>query len=72
MWISLDVCRSLWVISRNRTRTDDQGFTHAVTVDEFTDELLREVIKEKYPQVLEHHKQVAKMEQELIKTLGVI
>ena len=41
----------------------------SVTPDAIADGLLREAIAEQYPQLLEHQKQVSKMEAELLKTL---
>jgi hypothetical protein len=71
LWISLDVCRSLWILAKTRGhRTDEQGFANAITADELADEMLRDVIKERFPQLSEHRKAVAKLEKELIQTLG--
>jgi hypothetical protein len=41
-----------------------------MTADEMADEMLREAIEQQFPQLLEHQKQVAKMETELVKSLG--
>jgi hypothetical protein len=71
LYLSMDVCRSLWLLAKVKgSRTDEQGFTHMATADELADEMLRSVIKERFPELLEHRKNVARMEKELLKTLG--
>ena len=71
-YLSTEVWKSLWVIAKAKGgKTDDQGFVQMTTPDEMADDLLRELIKEKYPKILEHLKQVGKLEDELIKKLGV-
>jgi hypothetical protein len=70
-YLSRDVWRALYLVAQARaTQLDDQGLPHASTADEIADQMLRELITEKYPQILEHQKAVAKQEKELIKTLG--
>jgi hypothetical protein len=69
-YLSSEIWRALWVIAKSRgKRTDAQGYEVLTTPDEVADDFLRELIKEKYPQILEHQKQVAKLESALIKTL---
>ena len=69
-YLSTDVWRSLWLIAKaHPPKTDDQGFSKIATADETADELLRGLIKDKYPQLLEHQKAVERLEKELLKTL---
>ena len=49
---------------------DEQGLSRVTTADEMADNLLRELLKEKYPALMEHQKAVEKMEKEVIKKIG--
>jgi hypothetical protein len=70
-YLSREVWRALYLVAQARsTKLDDQGLHKITTADEMADDLLRELITEKYPQLLEHQKAVAKLEKEVIKTLG--
>jgi hypothetical protein len=70
-YLSSEVWRALWVIAKSRgKRTDAQGYEVLTTPDEVADDFLRELIKEKYPQILEYQKQVTKLEKALIETIG--
>jgi hypothetical protein len=70
-YLSSDVWRSLWLLAKARGREmDDQGLQKIPSADEMADSILREVLKEKYPQLLEHQKAVERMEKELIKGIG--
>jgi hypothetical protein len=70
-YLSNDVWRALWLLAKARGgQTDEQGLTKIASADEMADSILREVIKEKYPQLLEHQKAVDRMEKELIKAIG--
>jgi hypothetical protein len=69
-YLSHEVWRALWVIAKSRgKRTDAQGYEVLTTPDEVANDFLLELIKEKYPQILEHQRQAAKLEANLIKTL---
>jgi hypothetical protein len=69
-YLSTDVWRSLWLLAKaNSPKTDDQGMSKITTADEMADGLLRGIITEKYPQLLEHQKAVSKLEEQLLKTL---
>lgn len=46
----------------------DPGFTK-VTPDELADTFLRQIIREKYPQLPEHLSSIDKLEKEIIKSL---
>ena len=65
IYLSYDVWRELRLLAKAQT---DEG--NIATADGVADTMLRQVLTEKYPQLREHEKQVAKMEKELIKTLG--
>jgi hypothetical protein len=70
-YLSSEVWRALWIIAKARgQRADAQGLVTSYTPDEVANELLRELIKDRHPQLFEHQKQVSKLEDALIKTLG--
>ena len=70
-YLSADVWKGCWLIAQSKgTQTDEQGLSRVTTADEMADNLLRELLKEKYPQLFEHQKAVDKMEKEVIKVLG--
>jgi hypothetical protein len=71
IYLSVEVYRALRLLAKAKgTTTDDQGLGHITTADQMADELLRELLKEKYPLIAEHQRQVDKLEKELIKKLG--
>ena len=73
IYLSADVWKGCWLIAQSKgTQTDEQGLSRVTTADEMADNLLRELLKEKYPALMEHQKAVEKMEKEVIKTLGGI
>jgi hypothetical protein len=63
-YLSTDVWRACWLLSKWRS---DEART--ITVDEMADGILRDSIKDKYPQLFEHQKKVESMEKELLKDL---
>jgi hypothetical protein len=69
--VSYEVLDSLWLIAKaNPTVGVAAGDPdRKSTADAMADELLRKLIKEKFPQLSEHRKKVAADERELIKTL---
>ena len=68
-YLSTEVFRACWLIAQSgSSKLDDPS--RVVSADEVADTLLRDLLKEDYPEVFEHQKQVKKMETELIKTLG--
>ena len=67
-YLSTDVWRALWLLSKAMD-DDSAEFARKVTPDSVADDILRETLKTKYPQLFEHQKQVAKLESELLKTL---
>ena len=70
-YLSSEVWKGCYLLAQSKgTQTDEQGLSRVTTADEMADNLLRELIKEKYPALLEHQKTVDKMEKEIIKTLG--
>jgi len=67
-YLSTEVWRALWLLAKAITPPEgDPG--RIKTADSMADDLLRTVIKEKFPQLLEHQKQVEKMEHELLKSI---
>jgi hypothetical protein len=69
-YLSSDVWRACWLIAKWRsTRLDEQGLARTISTDEIAVELLRGTLKEHYPFLLEHQRQVTKMEDELLKRL---
>jgi hypothetical protein len=70
-YLSSDVWRACYLLAKVRSaEVDSQGIARTCSPDEIAVELLRSTLKERYPQLLEHHKKVAKMETELLQTLG--
>ena len=66
--VTNDVWRALYLLAKAKTPGPGEG-GRIVSVDIMADDLLQIAIKEKYPQLFEHQKQVAKLEAELIETL---
>jgi hypothetical protein len=66
IYLSREVCRALWLLAQAKAPIAED---HHVTADEMADYLLRQLIKDKYPQLFDHQKQIDKLEQELIKNL---
>ena len=70
-YLTVETWKSCWLIAKSLAgKLDDQGLARTITADEVADTLLRDAIKEKYPQLLEHQKEVQKLERELFKTLA--
>ncbi len=65
IYLSYGTWRALKLIGKARS---EEG--NIVTADQLADEFLQVVIKEKYPQLTDHQKQIDKLERDLIKTLG--
>lgn len=65
IYLEYDVWRELRLIAKAQT-----GEGNIVTADQVANDLLRVTLTERWPQLLEHQKQVAKMERQLIKQLG--
>jgi hypothetical protein len=69
-YLSSDVWRACYLLAKVRSgKVDDQGLSRGTSPDEIAVELLRGALKEKYPQLLEHQKHIAKLEDEMLKTL---
>ena len=68
VYLSSDVWRALWLLSKYKN-LDSEIVTAKCTPDELADDILREVIKDKYPQIFKHQKRIDEMEEILIKTL---
>ena len=65
IYLTYDVWRELRLLAKAQT---DEG--NIVTADQVADTMLRQVLTERYPQLREHEKEVAKMEKQLLKTLN--
>lgn len=61
IYVSTTVYRALWLLAKANEEQD--------TPDKVADAILHDEIKERYPAILEHQKQIAKLETELIKNL---
>jgi hypothetical protein len=61
IYVSTYVYRALWLLAKSNEEQD--------TPDKVADAILRDQIAECYPAILEHQKQIAKLEAELLKTL---
>lgn len=68
IYVSGDVLHSLILLAQAQNG-DAEDMQRRVTADEIADKILRGHIKEKYPQILEHEKHVAKLQREVIATL---
>ena len=70
-YLTTTVWKALWLIAQaHGKKFDAQGFEQLRTADEMADELLGELIAEKYPEVLEHMKMVSAAEKSLIERMG--
>jgi hypothetical protein len=65
IYLEYDTWRELRLLAKAQT---DEG--NIVTADQVANDMLRKALTDSYPQLQEHQKQVAKLERELIKTLG--
>ena len=65
IFLEYDVWRELRLVAKAQT---DEG--NIVTADQVANDLLRVVLTERWPQLQQHQKEVAKLEKQLIKTLG--
>ena len=66
IYIAGDILHSLNLIARSRPPSEENRFS---TAEDVAEEMLKSSFKEKYPQLAEHQKMIAKMERELLKTL---
>jgi hypothetical protein len=64
-YLSYEVYGALRLLAKSR-RTE----TDLITADQLADEMLLAAITQQYPALLEHQRQVAKLERGLLKTLG--
>jgi hypothetical protein len=65
-YLSSDVWKACWLISKTRASEDGRPIS---TADEIANTILREALEQKYPQIFDHLRKVAKDEKELLKTL---
>jgi hypothetical protein len=71
IYVSNDLKRALWYVARSRgTRADLQGFMKPTTEEDVAEECLWAMIKEKYPEILDHQKEAAKKRKKLIDDLA--
>jgi hypothetical protein len=66
-YLSYEVHRALRLLAKSKDNGEGRPI---ITVDELADELLAEVLVERYPKITEHLRQVDKAEREVIKALG--
>jgi len=64
IYVSTSVFRACLVLAKMQT-SEGKPFT----ADEIADSILRQYVEMKYPAILEHQKEVAKMEEKLLKSL---
>ncbi|HZZ98609.1 MAG TPA: hypothetical protein VFG51_01620 [Candidatus Saccharimonadia bacterium] len=65
--LSYDTWRWLRLLAKSESSPEDGRI---MTPDEMADNLLRQVIKERYPQLIEFQKEIDKAEKQIIKTLN--
>lgn len=65
-YLSSEVWKACWLIAKTRASEEGRPIS---TADEIADTILRETLEQKYPQIFDHLKLVAKQEKELLKTL---
>jgi len=66
IYIAGDILHSLALIARSRPPSEENRFS---TAEDVAEEMLLAALKEKFPQLFDHQKAVAKMERELVKSL---
>jgi hypothetical protein len=66
IYLSYETWRELRLLAKAQTSDGN-----IMTADQVADEILRQVLTERYPELRQHENEVAKMEKELIKKLGV-
>ena len=64
IYVSNDVWKAYWMLAKSKT---SEG--HIVTVEDVADDVLRQHIKNKYPQLFAHQQQMTKLQREVIATL---
>lgn len=69
IYVSYEVWRALRLLAKAKQEPAVSG-REIVTADQLADEMLAEVLVERYPKITEHLKQVDRMERELAKTLS--
>lgn len=75
IYISTEVSRMLWLLSKADQKPAREEFlggtrpAEITTPDEIADTLLRQAIRELYPQLPEHLSKIDKLEKEIIKSL---
>jgi hypothetical protein len=65
IYLSYETWRELRLLAKAQTSDGN-----IMTADQVADEILRQVLTERYPELRQHENEVAKMEKELIKKLG--
>jgi hypothetical protein len=69
IYISTQVWRALWLLSKATPSTNDGMGINTATPDEMADLMLRDSIGRNYPQLFEHQKTIDKLDKELIEDL---
>lgn len=71
IYVSTEILRSLIILAKAQSGYQEEGGTRNITTaDDIAEKLLREAIKEKYPDLIIHLREVGKLQDELIKRLG--
>ena len=73
IYISTEVSRMLWLLAKaeGKTSKDEFGAIRNTTPDEIADTMLRQAIRESYPQLPQHLAAIDKLEKEIVKTLSL-
>jgi len=66
IYISTEVWRWLWLLAKSESVPDDNRIA---TADEIADQILRQAIREQHPELMEHQKEIEKLEKALIDSL---
>ena len=66
LYISYEVWRALWLLAKSEAQSDEGRI---VTADEIADQILRQSIREQYPQLMMHQAEIDEMEKKLIESL---
>jgi hypothetical protein len=69
IYLSTQVWRALWLLSKATPSKNDGMSINTATPDEMADLMLRDSIARNYPQLFEHQKKLDKLDKELIESL---
>jgi len=66
IYLSYEVWRALWLLAKSEGPAEEG---RSVTADEIADQMLRQAIREQYPQLMTHQAEIDKLEKKLIESL---